>query len=190
MTVAIAASANGFQPARLYNNDHVRQYPVSNDGSTTLAIGDVVAIVAGVATKLLLTDSPTYPVSGVVIGLLNSNGRPLTFNQPTLGNYLPISTTGFAQVLMDADMTYTVLYTGTSATSLVGTNVRAADAGVTAATGVSGMSTRALASSDATTTPFKVIGVSDELVAGGTGTNKYVEVGLNNTWRRAGTLAQ
>lgn len=190
MTVAITAAINGFTPARQWPVDKVYTYPVSTGAGETLAIGDAVAVVAGVATKLALTDSPSSAFSGVVVGLLNSNGRPLTFNQPTTGNYIPASTTGFAQVLIDSDMSYIVRYTGTVNAALVGDNVRANDAGVTTATGVSGMSVRALSGADATTTPFKVIAVSDQVVSGGAGTDKYVEVRPNNTWLRAGTLGQ
>jgi hypothetical protein len=190
MSVLTTAQINGFRPARAFSADRVRTYPVTNDGSTTIAIGDAVAVVAGVVTKLATTDSPSNRATGVVIGLLNSNKRPLTFNQPTLGNYLPANATGYAEVIVDDQMTYNTYYSGTSAVSLVGTNVRASDAGVTVKSGVSGMGVQALSGADATTTPFKVVGQSDQIVAGGNGTGVYVEVAFNNTQFRAGTLSQ
>lgn len=190
MTVAITAAINGFQPARQYTSDMVYTYPVTNGASDTLAIGDAVSIVNGLAVKLALTDSPSAPVAGVVVGLRNAQGRALTFDQPTNGPFLGNNETGFAQVLINSEMTYLVRLTGTAATGSVGDNVRANDAGVTVSTGISGMSVRALAGADATTTPFKIIALSDQLVAGGAGADRYVEVALNNTWRRAGTLGQ
>jgi hypothetical protein len=189
MTIATTGAINGFQPARQFSSDRVMTFPVTNSGAT-LAIGDAVAVVNGLATKLALTDSPSSVAWGVVVGLKNADGRPLTFNQPDVGNYLADGESGFAEVLVDPLMTYTVRYTGTTSVGLVGDNVRANDAGVTVKTGVSGMSVRALASSDATTTPFKIVGLSDTVIAGGVGTDVYVEVALNNCWFKAGTLAQ
>lgn len=190
MTVLTTAQINGFRPARAFSTDRVRTYAVNNGGSDTLAVGDAVAVVAGVAVKLATTDSPSNRFTGVVIGLRNANNRPLTFNEPTLGNYLPANTAGFAEVLVDDQMTYNVYYSGTSAVSLIGTNLRASDAGVTVLSGLSGMGVQALSGADATTTPFKVVGQGDTVIAGGNGTGVYVEVAANNTQFRAGTLAQ
>ena len=189
MTIATTAAINGFQPARQFSTDRVMTFPVTNSGAT-LAIGDAVAVVDGLATKLALTDSPSSVAWGVVVGLLDANGAPLTFNQPDRGNYLQDGVSGFAQVLIDPLMTYTVRYTGTTSVGIVGDNVRANDAGVTVGTGASGMSVRALASSDAVTTPFKIVGLADTLIAGGVGTDVFVEVALNQCWFKAGTLAQ
>lgn len=185
MTVAITAAINGFQPARPIAAEKVYTYPVVA-GSNTFAIGDVVAFTSGAVDKLALTDSPTAPV-GVIVGLKDSNGRPLTFNQPTRGAYLVAGQAGFAEVVIDTEASYMVRFTGTVNQALVGTNVRANDAGVQVSTGASGMSVRALSGAAAATNPFKVLSISDQVVAGGTGTDRYVEVRLNNSLFRAGT---
>lgn len=185
MTVAITAAINGFQPARPAPAEKVYTYPVVA-GSDTFAIGDVVTFSSGQVAKLALTDSPTAPV-GVIVGLKDANGRPLTFNQPTRGNYLVAGQAGFAEVIIDPEASYLVRFTGTVNQALVGTNVRANDAGVQTNTGVSGMSVRALSGAAAATNPFKVLAISEQVVAGGTGTDRYVEVRLNNSLFRAGT---
>jgi hypothetical protein len=186
MTVAITASINGFQPARPVAAEKVYTYPVTT-GADTYAIGDAVALTSGAVTKLVLTDSPSALAVGVIVGLKDANGRPLVFNQPTRGNYLVAGQAGFAEVVIDTEASFMVRFTGTVNQALVGTNVRANDAGVQVATGVSGMSVRALSGAAAATNPFKVLSISDQVVAGGAGTDRYVEVRLNNSLFRAGT---
>jgi hypothetical protein len=186
MTVAITATINGFQPARPVASEKVYTYPVVA-GSSTFAIGDVVAFTGGAVDKLALTDSPTALAVGVIVGLKDANGRPLTFNQPTRGGYLIAGQAGFAEVVVDSEASYMVRFTGTVNQALVGTNVRANDAGVTVSNGLSGMSVRALSGGAAATNPFKVLSISDQVVAGGVGTDRYVEVRLNNSLFRAGT---
>ncbi|NDD53784.1 hypothetical protein EBZ39_07880 [bacterium] len=195
MTIAVQATASGFIPARGFHNNMVRLYPVSNSASEAIGLNDAVYLDNGVVKPAVgfasSTDLPSKPLVGVVIGLRNSNNRPLTFNQPTGGPSLGPSTTGFAEVLADPFMTYEVLYSGTIAASNVGENVAVRNtgaAGPDANTGISTMQVQALAGADAVTAPFKIVNLADTVLTGGAGTNVLVEVIINNHLFKPGSL--
>lgn len=103
----------GFKPSRSSNgnfNPATRRYQTAGG----LFAGDPVTVVSGVAA----IPTTAQAVMGVVAGLLDTNQKPLVFNQPTRGPFLPPSTAGFADVYIDKSNIY-VVATDTTATNTI-----------------------------------------------------------------------
>ena len=97
---------------------------------------------------------------GVVAEVFDENGRPLTFNQPSRGPFLPASTAGWAAVYDSQQVTFMCQADASAAETLVGqyVSLTAATNGNTAA-GTSVMQIRA-GSADTSVKTFQVIGLA------------------------------
>ncbi len=187
MTIQVSAQRNGFTPTRNYTNDACRTYPVTLSSDQPLAIGAAVALANGTAVPATAGQNPALAGLGVVVGVLDSNGKPLTFNQPTRGPYLTSGATGSAIVLVDPNMTYRVRYEGSAGNDIVGNLVQVTAANsVVTQTGISQAAVEANASAD-TTALFKVVGLFNDPVQGSKGSDRYVEVMWNRHINRVGT---
>lgn len=85
--------------------------------------GDPVVLVSGqtVARISAAGTAAALPILGVIRAVLNSNGRPFTFNQPSVGGpYIPASTAGYVQVNIDPHQTYLVNTDATVTSTLIG----------------------------------------------------------------------
>lgn len=187
MTIAVSAQRNGFTPTRLYTNDACRTYPVTLSTNQPLAINAAVAMANGTCVPVTAGQSPALAGLGVVVGLLDSNGKPLTFSQPTRGPYLTSGASGFAIVLVDPNMTYRVRYEGSAGNDIVGNLVQVtADNSVVVQTGISQQAIEANSSAD-TSALFKIVGLYNDPVQGSKGSDRYVEVQWNRHINRVGT---
>jgi hypothetical protein len=193
MAGTVSARRNGFTPARDYDAKDVRTYPVATQTNYALGIGDAVHLTDGLVAAVTAGMDPGQSGFGVVIGVLNTDGRPFTFNQPTNGPFIASGATGFAQVLWNPDMSYTVRYEGSAGNGVVGKNVEVTANGVTTKTGRSTMGVQ-VATSASDGLLFKVIGLSPfEGITGVTaarGNDKYVEVVWNKHILKGGTADQ
>lgn len=103
-----------------------RKYRVKADGksgSFQKFPGDPVVLLSGntVARIPVAGTAAALPVLGVIRSVLNSDGRPFTFNQPSAGGpYIPASTAGFVEVNIDPFQTYLVNTDATVVSTLIG----------------------------------------------------------------------
>lgn len=186
MTIQVSAQRTGFQPTRNYSNDACRTYPVTLSTNQPLAIGAAVAMNNGTVVPVTAGQNPTSPGLGVVVGVLDSNRKPLTFSQPVRGPYLTSGATGYAIVLTDPNMTYRVRYEGSAGNDVVGNLVQVtADNGVNVKTGISTQAIKANASAD-NSALFRVIGMFPDTLTGNAGSDRYMEVQWNRHQNRLG----
>jgi len=186
MTIQVSAQRTGFTPTRVYSNDACRTYPVTLSTNQPLAIGAAVAMNNGTVVPVTAGQNPASPGLGVVVGVLDSNGKPLTFSQPTRGPYLTSGATGFAIVLHDPNMTYRVRFEGSAGNDVVGNLVQVtADNSVNVSTGISQQAIKANSSAD-NSALFRVIGKYPDSLTGQNGTDRYVEVQWNRHMNRLG----
>ncbi len=188
MTISVTAVPNGFSPARPYHFDQLRTYPVTLNANQQLGIGDAVTLADGIVVPVTAGQNPTSPGFGVVVGVLDTNGKPLTFNQPTRGPYLTSGASGQAIIAEDVNLTFNVRYEGSAGNDVVGSlvEVTAGAPQVTNLTGISTMRVQAATSAD-TSLLFKVLALGTDPITGGKGSPKYVEVAWNRHLFRAGT---
>src|SRR3546814_802956 len=91
-----------------------RRYRVKADGVSGTSPkfpGDPVVLLSGNTVAVLPAAGTVaaLPVLGVVRSVLNSDARPFTFNQPSVGGpHIPASTAGFVEVNIDPFQTYLV----------------------------------------------------------------------------------
>lgn len=168
-----------------------RKYKVKADGvsgSHQKFPGDPVILVSGqtVARIPVAGTAAAKPIVGVIRSVLNSNGRPLTFNQPdTGGPFLPASTAGFVEVNTDPFQTYLVNTDATVTSTLIGQFVDVTANTPNTAAGRSGMTIEvgtgtntARATFSANPVPFQVVEIGAnnlDGIIGGEG-NQDVEV--------------
>jgi hypothetical protein len=186
MTIQVSAQRNGFQATRNYSNDACRTYPVTLSTDQPLGINAAVAMANGTVVPVTAGQNPALAGLGVVVGLLDSNKKPLTFSQPTRGPYLTSAQTGFAIVLTDPNMTYRVRYEGSAGNDMVGNLVQVSGAnGVTVKTGITTQTIKANVSAD-NSALFRVVGLYEDPLTGTKGTERYVEVQFNRHINRIG----
>ena len=172
-------------------NPSTRKYKVKANGvsgSHQKFPGDPVVLVSGqtVARIPAAATAAALPVVGVIRSVLNSNGRPLTFNQPATGGpFLPASTAGFVEVNTDPQQTYLVNTDATVVSTLIGQFVDVTANVPNTAAGRSGMTIEvatgtntAKATFSANPVPFQVIEVAPNNLDGIVGgeANQDVEV--------------
>jgi PPE-repeat protein len=179
MTIAVDAQRAGFVPTRTYAADMVRRYPVTLNSNQALFMYDAVTLINGVAVPVTAGLDPASPLAGVVVGLADSNEKPLTFSQPTRGPFITSGQSGFADVLIDPNMTFKVRYEGSVGNNVVGKNVQVTAGLGDINAGRSGQGVE-VAASASTGLLFKVVNLSpfEQLSSfnAGRGTNKFVEV--------------
>lgn len=148
-------------------NFHILDYRVSANNLRSIMRGDLVELDAqGDVQKIqaLTTVAARAPL-GVVAYCLGVDRRPLTFNQPTRGPFIPTSTDGYVGVYVDPGIIYNVQCDGTASRATIGQYI-----GITAGAGntAAGYSTTQVRFADAVVTAvghyLQVIGLSpDEL---------------------------
>lgn len=152
----------------------VRHYRVKADGVSgtsqkfpgdpvVLVSGDTVAVLPAAGTVAAL------PVLGVVRAVLNSDKRPLTFNQPSVGGpFLPASTAGWVEVNVDPFQTYLVNTDATVVSTLIGQFVDVTANTANTAAGRSGFSIEVATGLNTAnnTRSFQVIGIGDNNLDG------------------------
>lgn len=178
----------GFQPHRHLNGamyPHTRRYPVSADNALHVGIakGDPVRLIGGSAVKftaMSAAQAVSKDVLGIVSQPLNSNERPFTHSQPTRGPFLPSSTAGFVDVIVDPQMTYLVQLDATASQTDIGQLVDVTAGGINTAAGISQMALRHASVTATTTFPFRIIGLADTELDGNFGVDQDVEVVIAN----------
>lgn len=200
-------SPRGFWPSR---NQHgsgtqkTHRYPVSANNAAALFIGDPVVLNAGGGVQSWLTADASAigakrGLLGVVARIYDSNGRPLTHNQPTNGPFLDASTGGFVDVYDDPDCIFIANASVTATRNHVQQLVPVAFGVYNSAAGISGAGID-LANGVVTATgnePFQVMGLADNNLDWpnpfiGSAANNDVEVRVaDHTFRRRfNTLGQ
>jgi hypothetical protein len=141
-----------------------RMYRVTASGNTQgLFIGDPVRFNStGVGIVRLSANAlANTRCLGVVAQMFDDNGRPLTFSQPARGPFLPASTSGWAAVYDNQNITFICQADGSAAETLVGQYVSLTSTGNggNTAAGTSIIQLR-VASADTSAKTFQVLGVA------------------------------
>lgn len=188
MTIAVSAVNSGFQPARPYHYDMCRTFTVNLSVNQQLGIGDPVGLAAGLVVPATAGNNPDLPGFGAVVGLLDANGKPLTFSQPTKGPYLTSGQAGMAIIQADPNMTFRANYTGSAGNDVVGDLVEVTGMNIpVSGTGISQAAICAAASAS-TTLNFRVQSLFPQPFGAGfdKGVSKYMEVAWNRHVDRLG----
>ena len=100
-----------------------RRYKVSGDNAAAIFPGDLVMFgpQGGVQGW---TDASAVgamdPALGVVKALYDTNGKPLTFSQPTKGPFLDAATSGYAEVYDNPDAVFIANASASATTAMLG----------------------------------------------------------------------
>lgn len=141
-----------------------RMYRVTASGNTQgVFIGDPVRFNPnglGIV-RLSANAAANTRCLGVVAQMVDDNGRPLTFNQPTRGPFLPAGTSGWAAVYDSQQITFICQADGSAAETLIGqyVSLTATSNGGNTAAGTSIIQLR-VASADTSAKTFQVLGVA------------------------------
>lgn len=183
------ANQRGFVPCRKLGGGPAitKTIPVSASTNEAYFIGD--AVIAGTSGKVrplkATTPLATRPL-GVIIGLLDSNGKPLTHSQPTRGPYLTSGAAGYALVNCDPNQTYTAELGGnyTDAARFGGVKVSAGAPNTSVGLSGQGLDATIITTADA---QFRILGLSPEqlvsnpnIAAVGSAASAIVEVMIVN----------
>lgn len=184
------AALNGFTPSRPWPADWVRNVPcaANADGANqTIAKGDAVAIVNGIAVPATAGQDPGSAGFGIVLAVYTTANRPLTFQTNKI---LVSGQPGRADVLYHPDQTYYVRCDASCGPSNLAKNATLVVSAANATTGISGHSVTIPASASINDL-FKIINIGpfDELGGKGTGggANQGVEVKWNRHFLHAAT---
>lgn len=189
----MAGTPNGFKAVRHLNGHNTfrtQTFTVDDNNPKPIFQGHAVALSSGKVVEH--TSTGAGPILGVVKACYTSTkNRPLTFNQPTTGPYIPASTRGFVDVYIDPDIVYEVVADSGMANDDIGQlgEITATGSG-NPSTGISRMAMdtstfAAQSSANVQTLPFRVLGlarVEEAPVGSGFGqdANTKVEVIVNN----------
>lgn len=157
----------GFVPVRNMSGGSdipTRMYRVTASGNTQgIFIGDPVRFnPSGLGVvRLSANAAANTRCLGVVGQMFDDNGRPLTFNLPTRGPFLPAGASGWAAVYDSQQITFVCQVDGSAAETLVGqyVSLTATSNGGNTAAGTSIIQLRA-ASADTSVKTFQVLGVA------------------------------
>lgn len=171
----------GFVPMRSLDGNPtgiVRKFPVSSNNPSSIFKGDPVYLLNGYARQVDVSgvSAGEPPLLGVVTGILDSNGRPLTHSLPSGGQFLQASTAGFVNVACSPDQTYLASTDATAAQSMVGQFARVSAAAHNSAAGISGFLVKLSEATITNSTGHNVmiIGVGpNEEATGGIGDNAF-----------------
>lgn len=185
-----AQNVKGFVGARSLNGgtDVCITLPVTASAGTTYFIGDPVTLKT--TGKVDTVSAASTNILGIVQGVFkeNSSGQPapLTFNQPSTGNYLGASQAGFVTVNVDPGKTYLVEIDGTASAALIGANAFVSAGTPTSAAGRSGYSLQKAVTTSADG-QFQIVGLAPTDLINGYDTNYFdangkgvVEVKINS----------
>lgn len=159
------ANKRGFVPLRRLGGGAsiIKTYPVSAATNDAYFLGDFVIPKTSGKLGLLKAGSPlaVRPL-GAIVGFLNSNGRPLTHSQPSVGPFLATAVAGYAMVcIATKDQTYSAEYGGNVNDAIVFSGVKVSAGAPNTTTGLSGqgLDGTAITTADA---QFQVIGLAPE----------------------------
>ena len=195
-SVSARNNPRGFEPAQSLGGGQffqTRRYKVSADNGAAIFPGDLVMLgpQGGVQGW---TDASAIgamdPALGVVKALYDTNGKPLTFSQPTNGPFLDASTEGYAEVYDNPDAVFVANASASFATSNLG-HFAALTVGVdNSAAGISGQGvTLGTTASSVGGHPFMVMGLAeadgfpDQEAAGARNNDVYVKI-TDHVYRR------
>jgi hypothetical protein len=158
------ANQRGFVPCRKLGGGTsiTRTIPVSASTNEAYFLGDAVIASTTGKVRPLKAGTPlaTRPL-GVIIGLLDQNGKPLTGSLPARGPFLTSGTPGYALVNCDPNQTYVAELGGNFTDAFVFAGVKVSAGAPSTLTGLSGQGLDGAAntSSDA---QFRVLGLAPE----------------------------
>ena len=185
------SNIRGFIPVRTLDGSNqfaTVTRPTLGNNAGQIFPGDVVTIVSGgVQSYRNATASgaaANLPL-GVVARVLNTQGRPFTFNQPNSGPLIPTSTVGFVEVYENPHIVYQVNTSATAAPLNVGRFAEVRVCAPSTAVGRSGMSVTIGTVVTAAGEAFKVYNVStseDEVRVSGESNNDVEVVLVNGLW--------
>lgn len=164
----MAGTPNGFKAVRHLtgiNNWRTQSFIVDDNNPKPIFIGHAVALSSGKVVEH--SSTLAGPILGVVKACYTSTkNRPLTFNQPTTGPYIPASTRGYVDVYIDPDIVYEVVADSGMANDDIGQlgEITATGSG-NPLTGISRMAMdtstfAAQTSVNSQTLPFRVLGLA------------------------------
>jgi hypothetical protein len=175
---------SGFTPVRCLSGGPVplRKRTVKANQPHAINAGDPVVLVSGnTVTRIPAAASAAgLPIVGVVIEVLDENGRPFTHALPKDANSIPASTAGFVMVNENPHQLYSVNTDATVVSTLIGQFVDVTANTPNSAAGRSGFSIEVAtgANTAAATVPFQVVALGDDNLDGFAGgeNNQNVEV--------------
>lgn len=182
----------GFWPSRgPVNPNFTGRFPVSANGTDTIAKGDAVVRVNGVCVRASSGQDPTNGRGfGVVLAVYTTAGRPLTFQNTKI---ITSAQPGLADVCFDPLQTYYVQCVTSVGLSNLGKNLVVDVSSANSTTGLSGMAVDIPASASANDY-FKAINFGEFDNLGGfntgQGTNNGVEVQWNNHFLKGPVAGQ
>lgn len=186
----MAQVRNGFTPTRTADRAFYKNHPVTLGADQALYPGDAVSLLNGQIVPCSAGMDPSYPVYGVVVGVLTTANRPLTHQT---NKCIVSGGVGRASVCIDPDMTYLVRCDTSIGNAQVGENVMIDVSAGNAALGRSGMAVVPETSASVNNL-FKIIGLSPKEELGGKetgfGAGQGVEVKINRGLLKAGTASQ
>lgn len=184
-------SPRGFEASHAFHgggSHRTRRYRVSADNAQAIFKGDLVSLnTAGGLTSWQLSDASALsamdPVLGVVKALYDTNGKPLTFSQPTKGPYLDASTGGYADVYDDPEEIFIANASASASGEMIGKFAPVAFGANNSAAGISGWGVDlTVVASAVGNTPLMVVGVAefdgfpDQIAGGATNNDVYVKI--------------
>lgn len=158
------ANQRGFVPCRKLGGGAAitRMLPVSAATNEAYFLGDAVIASTTGKVRPLKAGTPlaTRPL-GVIVGLLNQNGRPLTHNLPASGPFLASGVPGYALINCDPNQTYVAEFGGNANDAVVFGGVKVSAGAPNTSTGLSGQGLDAtvITTSDA---QFRILGLAPE----------------------------
>jgi len=189
----MVASPNGFKAVRHLGGEirfRSATYIVDDNNPKPIYVGHAVALTSGRVVEH--SSTLAGPILGIVKACYSATkNRPLTFNQPSTGPYIPASTRGYVEVYIDPQIVYEVVADSgmpNDAQGMLG-EITATGSGRNK-TGQSMMEMKtstfvAQTSVNSQTLPFRVIGIARSEEPGlGTGyesdSRTKIEVVINN----------
>lgn len=153
--------------------------------------GDPVVLVSGntVARIPAAGTAQSLPILGIIRAVLDTNKRPLTFNQPSVGGpFLPASTAGWVQVNEDPHQTYIANCDSSLLSTHIGQYFDVTAGSANTAAGRSGMSIEIATGINTAknTAAFQVVEIAPNNLDGfvSTDNNQDAEIIINHqTWR-------
>lgn len=172
----MAYSRKGFWPVQNLTgkNAILQQYRVSAAADKAYFIGDPVRIKSNgrVTNFATSTSSGGADLLGVVQGVFKDPGnntdplKPLTFNQPTNGNFLTTSTEGWVTVNVDKDQVYVAQIDVSISAGLIGSTVKVSAGAPNTKVGRSGYTLGGATIGTTSDGQFKIVGIYDNDLTG------------------------
>lgn len=186
--MANTSNVNGLTPVRFLSgaawNGAMETFFVPASDATAIGVGDLVKI-SGLSDAVGIRGVTKAAVGDAVVGtMVEAYFNPVNLNSPT---FRPASTAQYIYVCTDPNVLYSVQVSGTVGVADVGLNANHADAGVTAATGMSGETLDGSTKAATAALTLKIIEVEQKVGNDGTLTSARVLVKINNHQYGSGT---